>query len=63
MIAEVYMDHLARVAGIPLADLQTRNFYAEGAPTHFGQPLEGSQVSALVLLPCTYTRGHAIILS
>jgi CO/xanthine dehydrogenase Mo-binding subunit len=44
MIAEVYMDHLARVAGIPLVDLQTRNFYEEAAPTHFGQPLEGSQV-------------------
>ena len=48
MIAEVYMDHLARVAGIPLAELQARNFYAEGAPTHFGQPLEGSQVG----VPC-----------
>ena len=47
MIEEMYMDHLARVAGKPLAELQALNFYREGQATHFGQPLVGCQVRAL----------------
>ena len=46
MIAETYMDHLARAAGKPLAELQALNFYREGQATHFGQPLLGCQARA-----------------
>ncbi len=44
MIAEMYIDHLARALGKPVAELQALNFYREGQATHFGQPLVGCQV-------------------
>ena len=47
MIAEMYMDHLARAMGKPLAELQALNFYSEGQATHFGQPLIGCQARGL----------------
>lgn len=44
MIAETYMDHLARTLGMPPVAFRELNLYKEGESTHFGQILEGTQV-------------------
>jgi xanthine dehydrogenase/oxidase len=46
LIANVWMDHLARELSIPLHDLQARHLYTEGAITHFGQTLEHNRLPA-----------------
>ena len=47
MIAETYMDHVARAVGKPPAAVRELNMYKEGDRTHFGQLLEGCQVRGL----------------
>jgi xanthine dehydrogenase/oxidase len=44
LIANTWMDALARKLGIPPETLQQRNLYTEGAITHFGQKLVHSQL-------------------
>ena len=48
MIAETYMDHVARALGMPPAAVKELNLYKEGDRTHFGQVLEGCQVTASI---------------
>ena len=45
MVAEVIMDHLARTCGKSAAELRSLNMYKEGETTHFGQALDGCQVT------------------
>lgn len=45
IIAETYMDHIARALGKPPAAVRALNMYKEGDRTHFGQVLEGCQVT------------------
>lgn len=49
MIAETYMDHVARAVGKPPAAVRELNLYKEGEKTHFGQVLEGCQVRPVPL--------------
>ncbi len=46
IVAEMWMDHVARTIGKPVEDVRALNFYGEGDKTHFGQPLEGCQIQA-----------------
>lgn len=45
MVAEVIMDHLARACGKSAAEIRSLNIYKEGETTHFGQVLDGCQVT------------------
>ena len=44
IVAEMWMDHLARELGKPVEALRELNMYHEGDLTHFGQLLNSSQV-------------------
>jgi hypothetical protein len=43
MVAEMWVDHIARTLGRPPEAVRELNFYREGDTTHFGQVLEGCQ--------------------
>lgn len=43
MVAEMWVDHIARTVGQPPEAIRGLNFYREGDTTHFGQVLEGCQ--------------------
>jgi len=43
MVAEMWVDHIARTLGRPPEAIRELNFYREGDTTHFGQVLEGCQ--------------------
>ena len=43
IVAEMWMDHMARVLGKPVEALRELNMYQEGDRTHFGQLLNSSQ--------------------
>ena len=45
MVAEVIMDHLGRTVGKSAAEIRSLNMYKEGETTHFGQALDGCQVT------------------
>lgn len=47
MVAEVFMDHLARACGKSAAAFREINMYKEGDTTHFGQVLDGCQARTL----------------
>eukprot|EP00051_Salpingoeca_urceolata_P010028 m.122205 g.122205 ORF g.122205 m.122205 type:complete len:1330 (+) comp16553_c0_seq4:198-4187(+) len=47
IIAESWMDHVARVCNIRPERLRELNFYSEGEKTHFGQPLVDCQIQAV----------------
>lgn len=44
LIANTWMEHLARELGMPFESVQERNMYPEGATTHFGQVLEANRL-------------------
>lgn len=46
LFAETWIDHVASVLGLPPQRVREANMYAEGATTHFGQPLEGNRLGA-----------------
>lgn len=46
LVANTWMDALARKLGMPVEAVQERNLYAEGAVTHFGQPLVHNRLHA-----------------
>ena len=51
MVAEMWMDAVARTVGKSPDAVRELNMYQEGQLTHFGQLLEGCQVN-IVGLPC-----------
>ena len=44
MVAEMWIDQVARTVGRAPEAVRALNFYCEGDTTHFGQVLEGCQV-------------------
>lgn len=47
IVAEMWVDHIARTLGQPPEAVRDLNFYREGDTTHFGQVLEGCQVGSV----------------
>ncbi|CAI5732398.1 unnamed protein product [Peronospora destructor] len=46
-VAETYIDHIARTLKLAPEEIRSRNMYAEGQTTHFGQPLEDLNLRTL----------------
>lgn len=46
LVANMWMDAVARALHMPLHAVQERNLYGEGAVTHFGQPLVHNRLPA-----------------
>jgi xanthine dehydrogenase/oxidase len=46
LLTEMVVDRVARELGLPPRAVRRANLYAEGALTHFGQPLEGNRLGA-----------------
>ncbi len=53
MVAEVVMDHIARAVGKPSTEIRDLNMYREGDTTHYGQVLDGCQVTNVCFCFCT----------
>lgn len=47
MVAENYIDHIARTLGLAPEVVRARNMYAQNEVTHFGQPLEDFNLRTL----------------
>ncbi|TMW56096.1 hypothetical protein Poli38472_008744 [Pythium oligandrum] len=47
VVAETYIEHIARTLNIPAEDIRWRNMYRTGETTHFGQPLEAFDIRSL----------------
>ena len=62
IVAEMWVDHMARTLGQPPEAVRARNFYREGDTTHFGQVLEGCQVGA-ASLPATSAARYSVFCS
>ena len=54
IVAEMWVDHMARTLGQPPEAVRALNFYREGDTTHFGQVLEGCQVGAVLPPACCH---------
>ena len=51
--AEGWMSDIARVLGLPQDVVRERNFYKEGALTHYNQALTANQVRYRLIAPRT----------
>ncbi|KAG7399668.1 xylitol dehydrogenase [Phytophthora boehmeriae] len=47
LVAETYIDHIARALEMTPEEIRWRNMYVEGQTTHFGQPLEDFNLRTL----------------
>ncbi|RLN49926.1 hypothetical protein BBJ29_001688 [Phytophthora kernoviae] len=47
LVAETYIDHVARTLKITPEEVRWRNMYVEGQTTHYGQPLEDFNLRSL----------------
>ena len=45
LVTEMWLDRVARTVGKPLQAVRELNLYSEGDKTHYGQVLNGCQVS------------------
>ena len=45
LVTEMWLDRVARTVGKPLQAVRELNLYSEGDRTHYGQVLNGCQVS------------------
>lgn len=61
IVAEMWVDHIARTLGQPPEAVRALNFYREGDATHFGQVLEGCQVAPVCRsLPAAVAACHSV---